>query len=78
MQGIPFWQTSEFWTAVLSIIAIILSRIFPDLKDTINQLVPYVVTIILALVIRTAAVQVVQFARNRTYDSSSRTWSNSA
>jgi hypothetical protein len=76
MQGIPFWQTSEFWTAVVTIVVIIFSRLVPSWKDTIDQLTPYIVTIIVALVVRTAAVQTVQFAQSRTYDRSSKKWAN--
>jgi hypothetical protein len=76
MQGIPFWRTAEFWTALLTVIAIVLSHIVPDLKDTVDQLLPHVITLVVALVVRTTVVQAVQFARGNSYNSQTNRWEN--
>ncbi len=74
MQGIPFWRTAEFWTAVLTVIAIVVAHFAPDWKDTINQLIPPLVAVIVALAARTTVVHAVQFARGNSYNTQRNTW----
>ncbi len=76
MQGIPFWRTAEFWTAVLTVIAIVVSHVAPDLKDTVDQLLPHLITIIVALMVRTTVVQAAHFARGYSYNSQTNRWEN--
>ncbi len=74
MQGISFWRTPEFWTAVLTVIAAIVSHFSPDWKTTLDEIIPQLVIVVIALITRTTIVQLVQFRNGYSFDDNSRRW----
>ena len=67
MQGVPFYRTAEFWTAIVAIVAIVLGQLQPAWQDLVDQLIAPVTALIIALVVRSTVVQAVQFSRGRSF-----------
>jgi hypothetical protein len=52
-----FWRDPAFWTAIVSIVFIVLAFFFPELRETLEKLTAPVTALILAIFARSAAVR---------------------
>jgi hypothetical protein len=72
-----FWRDSTFWTALVGIGFVIAAAASPGLKPTFDALTPLVTTLIVAILGRSAVIQIAAFTQGYKKDATTGEWTKS-